>query len=85
MPLISVQEGRGRWISEFKAILVYRASFRIARNTQRNPVLKRKEKKRKEKKRKEKKRKEKKREEKRREEKRREGWIDGRVDGWMDK
>jgi hypothetical protein len=30
--------GRGRWISEFKASLVYRVSFRIARSTQRNPV-----------------------------------------------
>jgi hypothetical protein len=31
---------RGRWISEFKAILVYRVSSRIARATQRNPILK---------------------------------------------
>jgi hypothetical protein len=31
--------GRGRWISEFKASLVYRVSSRIARTTQRNPVL----------------------------------------------
>jgi hypothetical protein len=56
--------GRGRWISEFEASLVYRVSSRTARATQRNPVSKnkkRKEKKRKEKKRKEKKRKEKKR------------------------
>ena len=30
--------GRGRWISEFKASLVYRASSRTARATQRNPV-----------------------------------------------
>jgi hypothetical protein len=30
--------GRGRWISEFKTSLVYRASSRIARATQRNPV-----------------------------------------------
>jgi hypothetical protein len=64
--------GRGRWISEFEASLVYRVSSRTA---QRNPVLKnhkkkeRKEKKRKEKKRKEKKRKEKKRKEKKRKEK----------------
>jgi hypothetical protein len=32
--------GRGRWISEFKASLVYRVSSRIARATQRNSVLK---------------------------------------------
>jgi hypothetical protein len=32
--------GRGRWISEFKASLVYRVSSRIARATQRNPVSK---------------------------------------------
>jgi hypothetical protein len=37
--------GRGRWISEFKAILVYRVSSRTARATQRalkkkkNPFL----------------------------------------------
>jgi hypothetical protein len=43
--------GRGRWISEFEASLVYRMSSRTARAIQRNPVLK---KKRKEKKRKEK-------------------------------
>jgi hypothetical protein len=30
--------GRGRWISEFKAILVYKVSSRTARATQRNPV-----------------------------------------------
>jgi hypothetical protein len=36
--------GRGRWISEFKASLVYRVSSRTARATQRNPVLKKKEK-----------------------------------------
>jgi hypothetical protein len=29
--------GRGRWISEFEASLVYKVSFRIARTTQRNP------------------------------------------------
>jgi hypothetical protein len=34
--------GRGRWISEFKASLVYRVSSRIARATQRNPVSKKK-------------------------------------------
>jgi hypothetical protein len=32
--------GRGRWISEFKASLVYKVSSRTARATQRNPVLK---------------------------------------------
>jgi hypothetical protein len=32
--------GRGRRISEFEASLVYRVSSRIARATQRNPVLK---------------------------------------------
>jgi hypothetical protein len=35
--------GRGRWISEFKASLVYRVSSRTARATQRNPVLKNQE------------------------------------------
>jgi hypothetical protein len=30
--------GRGRWISEFEASLVYRVSFRTARATWRNPV-----------------------------------------------
>jgi hypothetical protein len=30
--------GRGRWISEFKANLVYRVSSRTARAIQRNPV-----------------------------------------------
>jgi stress response protein YsnF len=40
--------GRGRQISEFEASQVYRVSFRTARATQKNPVLKnRKEKKRK--------------------------------------
>jgi uncharacterized protein (DUF2252 family) len=32
--------GRGRWISEFEASLVYRVSSRTARAAQRNPVLK---------------------------------------------
>jgi hypothetical protein len=32
--------GRGRWISEFKASLVYKVSSRSARATQRNPVSK---------------------------------------------
>jgi hypothetical protein len=36
--------GRGRWISEFKASLVYRVSSRIARVTQRSPVSKKKKK-----------------------------------------
>jgi hypothetical protein len=34
--------GRGRWISEFKANLVYKVSSRTARATQRNPVSKNK-------------------------------------------
>jgi hypothetical protein len=58
--------GRGRWISEFEASLVYKVSSRTARAIQRNPVSKKtknKKEKRKEKKRKEKKRKEKKRKE----------------------
>jgi hypothetical protein len=33
-------EGRGWWISEFEASLVYRVSSRTARATQRNPVSK---------------------------------------------
>jgi murein tripeptide amidase MpaA len=32
--------GRGRWISEFDASLIYRVSYRTARATQRNPVSK---------------------------------------------
>jgi hypothetical protein len=36
--------GRGRWISEFEASLVYRVSSRTARATQRNPVSKKKKK-----------------------------------------
>jgi hypothetical protein len=36
--------GRGRWISEFEASLVYKVSSRTARATQRNPVLKNKNK-----------------------------------------
>jgi hypothetical protein len=36
--------GRGRQISEFEAILVYRVSSRTARATQRNPVSKNKNK-----------------------------------------
>jgi hypothetical protein len=34
--------GRGKWISEFKASLVYRVSSRTARTIQRNPVSKNK-------------------------------------------
>jgi hypothetical protein len=34
--------GRGRWISEFEASLVYRVSSRTARAIQRNPVSKNK-------------------------------------------
>jgi hypothetical protein len=41
--------GRGRWISEFEASLVYKVSSRTAKAIQGNPVSKRKEKKRKEK------------------------------------
>jgi hypothetical protein len=37
--------GRGRWISEFKASLVYKVSSRTARATQRNPVSEKKKKK----------------------------------------
>jgi hypothetical protein len=32
--------GRGRWISEFEASMVYKVSSRTARATQRNPVSK---------------------------------------------
>jgi hypothetical protein len=39
--------GRGRWISEFEASLIYKVSSRIARATQRNPVLEKKKKKKK--------------------------------------
>jgi hypothetical protein len=56
--------GRGRWISEFKASLVYRVSARTARDKQKNPVKKKKKKKRKEKKRKEKKKRKKEKEKK---------------------
>ena len=42
--------GRGRWISEFKASLVYRVNARTARATQRNPVSKKTNKKKKKKK-----------------------------------
>jgi hypothetical protein len=36
--------GRGRWISEFEASLVYKVSSRTARATQRNPVSKKEKK-----------------------------------------
>jgi hypothetical protein len=36
--------GRGRWISEFQASLVYKVSSRTAKAIQRNPVLKNKNK-----------------------------------------
>jgi hypothetical protein len=39
--------GRGRWISEFKASLVYRVSSRTARAIQKYPVSKKKKKKKK--------------------------------------
>jgi hypothetical protein len=39
--------GRGRWISEFEASLVYKVSSRIARAIQRNPVSEKKKKKKK--------------------------------------
>jgi hypothetical protein len=37
--------GRGRWISEFEASLVYKVSSKIARAIQRNPVSKNQKKK----------------------------------------
>jgi hypothetical protein len=40
-----MSSGRGRWISEFKASLVYKVSSRTARATQRNPVSEKKKKK----------------------------------------
>jgi hypothetical protein len=43
-PLIQQLEGRGRWISEFEASLVYRVSSRAAKATQWNPVSKTKNK-----------------------------------------
>jgi hypothetical protein len=36
----SFNPSRGSYVSEFEASLVYRVSFRTARATQRNPVLK---------------------------------------------
>jgi hypothetical protein len=41
--------GRGRWISEFEASLVYKVSSRTARGIQKNPVSKRQKKKKKKK------------------------------------
>ena len=38
--ILAYSGGRGRWISEFKANLVYRVSSRAARATQRDPVSK---------------------------------------------
>jgi hypothetical protein len=45
----NIPSGRGRQISEFEASLVYRASSRTARTTQRNPVSKNQKKKKKKK------------------------------------
>jgi hypothetical protein len=41
--LIPALQGRGRWISEFEASLVYKVSSRTARAIQRNPVSKNKQ------------------------------------------
>jgi hypothetical protein len=38
MPLMSALRARDRWISEFKASLVYRVSSMTASSTQRNSV-----------------------------------------------
>ena len=38
-PLIPALGGRGKWISEFEAILIYTATSRIGRDTQRKPIL----------------------------------------------
>jgi hypothetical protein len=45
----SALKGRGRWISEFEANLVYRGSSWTAKATQRNPVSKKKKQKQKQK------------------------------------
>jgi hypothetical protein len=37
---IQHRRGKGRWIPEFEASLVYKTSSRISRDTQRNPILK---------------------------------------------
>jgi hypothetical protein len=42
MNLILLLGDRGKWISEFKASLVYVASFRTARATKKDPILKNK-------------------------------------------
>jgi hypothetical protein len=42
-PLILHLRGKGRWISKFKASLIYTMSYRATRATQRNPVLKTKQ------------------------------------------
>jgi hypothetical protein len=47
MPLIPALGGRGRWISEFVASLVYKVSSRRARAKERNPVSKNRKKKKK--------------------------------------
>jgi hypothetical protein len=47
--------GRGRWISEFEASLVYKVSSQTARPIQRNPVFKKKERKKEKKRKKERK------------------------------
>jgi hypothetical protein len=47
--------GRGRWISEFEASLIYRVNSRTARDIQRNPVSKNQREKKKKKEKKEKK------------------------------
>ena len=44
--------GKGRWISELEASLVYRVSSRTARAIQRNPISKKKKNKKKKKKKK---------------------------------
>jgi hypothetical protein len=63
--------GRGRWISEFEASLVYRVSSRTARASQRNPVSKKnKTKQNKKKKKRKRKKKERKKERERKEKKR---------------
>jgi hypothetical protein len=54
--------GRGRWISEFEASLVYNVSSRTARATQSNPAQKKKKKKKKRKRKRKKREREKERE-----------------------
>jgi hypothetical protein len=50
IPALERQRGRGRWIYEFEASLVYKVSSRTARAIQRNPVLKKQKQKNKKKK-----------------------------------